>query len=240
MQYSIVLPCYNEQKTLPLLFAGFEEIAHEFSNLEVIYVNNGSTDQTKMVLGDLLSENPQQVARIVHIAENKGYGAGILEGLRAANGEFIGWSHADTQYHPGIVAEGFRKLAGAREPGKSFVKGRRRGRGAFDVFFTAGMSLVSSLALSVRLEDINAQPKLFPRGFLELLNDAPWDFSLDLYALYQARRNNYTLIEMPVHFGERIHGEAKGGGSLHLKWKLTARTLKFITKLRKQVSRERR
>ena len=236
MQCSIVLPCYNEAKTLPALFAGFEQATEDWGSIEVIYVNNGSTDETEAVLNELLAGRPKQSARLVSIKANRGYGTGILSGLRAANGQFLGWTHADSQYHPGIVAEGFKRLLEAKEPAKSFVRGRRTGRGAVDVLFTAGMSLVASLALATRLDDINGQPKLFPRCFLKLLTGAPSDFSLDLYALYQARQNGYAMIEMPVYFGKRIHGKAKGGGSLHLKWRLTKRTLKFIKNLRRQVA----
>ena len=69
---------------------------------------------------------------------------------------------------------------------------------------------------------------------------APGDFSLDLYLLWLARRQGYAIVEHPVLFGIRAHGEAKGGGSLRLKWKLTRRTFAFIRTLRQQIRVEAR
>ena len=99
------------------------------------------------------------------------------------------------------------------------------------------MSLLSTLLLRVSLSDVNAQPKMFHRNFLEQLKDAPMDFSLDLYLLYQARTNSHLILEHPVHFGKRLHGEAKGGGSLIGKWKLILRTWKYILRLKRELNR---
>ena len=79
-----------------------------------------------------------------------------------------------------------------------------------------------------RFSDVNAQPKLFPRALLDEMGVAPGDFSLDLDPLWLARRQGYAIVEHPVVFGIRAHGEAKGGGSLRLKWELTRRTFAFI------------
>jgi hypothetical protein len=47
-----------------------------------------------------------------------------------------------------------------------------------------------------------------------------------------------AIVDLPVYFGPRLHGEAKGGGSLRLKWKLTRRTWAFILQLRRDLHRE--
>jgi hypothetical protein len=64
---------------------------------------------------------------------------------------------------------------------------------------------------------------------------APRDFSLDLYLLWLARQQNFDIVEYPVEFGRRIHGEATGGASVRLKWRLTRRTVGFIAQLRRDV-----
>jgi glycosyltransferase involved in cell wall biosynthesis len=174
----------------------------------------------------------RKFARIITVPVNQGYGYGILAGLRAARGEFIGWTHADSQYDPRIVLDGFDRLASAPKAARSFLQGRRVGRNAFDAFFTAGMTVLATAMLGTVVRDINAQPKLFPRAFFATMTRPPHDFSLDLYALYLARSQGYEIITLPVIFGQRVHGEAKGGGSLRLKWKLTKRTLAFMRELR--------
>ena len=174
-------------------------------------------------------------ARLVEVPVNQGYGFGILKGLRDTRGTYVGWTHADSQYDPSIVLEGFRTLELAGNPEQSFLQGSRKKRGWFDSFFTAGMTAIAQLLLGTKVRDINAQPKLFPRTFLASMKDPPGDFSLDLYALVIARRLGMEQLYLPVIFGKRIHGEAKGGGSLRLKWKLTKRTFAFILRLRRDI-----
>lgn len=234
-KFSIVLPCYNEAGTLPSLFARFGAVISSRTDLEVIFVNNGSKDESTAVFAHELAQPDRNWARLTNVPINLGYGYGILAGLRETQGEYIGWTHADSQYDPAIVLAGFQQLSSAPEPERSFLQGRRQSRNWFDSFFTAGMSVIASAALSTQVRDINAQPKLFPRAFLSLMRQPPSDFSLDLYALFLARRHKYQILELPVFFGPRVHGEAKGGGSLKLKWKLTKRTWAFIRQLRLDV-----
>jgi hypothetical protein len=231
-RFSIVLPCYNEAGTLPSLIARFSEVIGDRNDLEVIFVNNGSTDTSAEVFRRELSQPNRRFARLVTVTVNQGYGFGILAGLRTAQGEFIGWTHADSQYDPTIVMAGFKQLVSCPDPLNSILQGRRQSRPLTDSIFTAGMSLVASAMLGVRVNDINAQPKLFPRRLLDHMQQAPSDFSLDLYLLFIACRQNFSFERLPVVFGARRFGEAKGGGSLRLKWKLTKRTLTFIRQLR--------
>ena len=58
--------------------------------------------------------------------------------------------------------------------------------------------------------------------------------SLDLYFLLTARLNNYKIIERPLVIYKRVAGEAKGGGTLFTKIKLTLRTLNYVYNLKKR------
>jgi glycosyltransferase involved in cell wall biosynthesis len=234
-RHSIVLPCYNEAGTLPALFQAFSEAVGGRNDLEVIFVDNGSSDRSSTVFAEELAKPNRSWARVINVSVNQGYGFGILAGLKETRGKYIGWTHADSQYEPAVVIAGFERLENSAQPSLTFLQGRRVRRNWFDSLFTAGMSLTASAALGAKLRDINAQPKLFPREFLEFMRNPPFDFSLDLYALVLARRHGYCIIELPVIFGLRLHGEAKGGGSLKLKWKLTKRTWTFIRKLRRDM-----
>jgi len=231
---TVVIPCYNEAASLPTLFAAMARSISDDVAMDVIVVDNGSTDDTPRVLAELVAAHG--FVSSVRVPANQGYGHGIVTGLRRAAGRVVGWTHADLQTDPADVVSGYRAF---REPllaGRTVVKGRRIGRPLVDRLCTAGMSAVASLALSGRFADINAQPKLFPRELLERMQNAPDDFSLDLYLLWLARRNGYALAEFPVRFRPREHGEAKGGGSLRLKWRLTRRTLSYTLALRRRVA----
>lgn len=232
---SLVLPCYNEAGNLPRIYAVLAELLSGRDDLEVLLVNNGSTDRSKNVFEQLQAQYPNLPIRVVTVEKNQGYGHGILTGVRAARGKTIAWSHADLQTDPRDILAAYEKWQASADPERTVVKGRRKSRPLLDELFTSGMALLSSTALGVPLHDINAQPKLFSRSFLPLLESAPTDFSLDLFFLYQAKTQGYTLLEQEVVFGKREHGEAKGGGTMKGKVKLVRRTLAYIFELRRRL-----
>ncbi|MFT0893006.1 glycosyltransferase family 2 protein [Pseudochelatococcus sp. G4_1912] len=237
MKLSIVIPCYNEALNIPLIVARLREITVGRSDVEVLLVDNGSRDDSAAVLQRELQGD--SVVRAVTVPVNQGYGYGILQGLEAATGDVLAWTHADMQTDPRDVLVAFdlyKQHAGE----KIIVKGNRRNRRLLEAFFTFGMQLVASAALGVRLDDVNAQPKLFSRAFYQefMTARAPHDFSLDLYMLYQARTHGYRILEVPVFFAKRLHGEAKGGGNWKTRIKLIRRTFAYIFELRRTLANE--
>ncbi|MDG1436740.1 MAG: hypothetical protein P8P83_03015 [Rickettsiaceae bacterium] len=148
----------------------------------------------------------------------------------------LAWTHADMQTDPADVIKALDLYNDSKDD-LLIIKGRRKNRKLVESFFTFGMQIVVFLLLKTYLNDINAQLKLFSRKFYEkyIQNKAPKDFSLDLYLLYQAKINKYKILEIPVYFKDRIHGEAKGGGSFKTRVKLIVRTFKYIFKTRKEI-----
>ena len=232
---SIVIPCYNEVGNLVMLLDRCRQAIGTRADIEVILVDNGSTDDTPNVLPALLAARRDQFSRMVRVPTNIGYGHGIMAGVRVARGAVIAWTHADLQTDVADVTAAYERWLHAADPGRTLVRGRRVGRPLLDVLFTGGMSLISSAALGMWLHDINAQPKLFPRAFVSDLTAPPDDFALDLYVLYAAKRNGYSVVEHEVNFGKRVAGEAKGGASLKLKWRFSKRTFAYIGRLRDSI-----
>ena len=232
---SIIFPCYNESENIKKILNRVEVMLSERQDTEIILVDNGSTDSTSVILSEILDTQQSSIIRTHRIEENIGYGHGIMEGVRIAKGEVIAWTHADLQTDPNDVLEAYDKFMLSINSGKFILKGKRIGRPWLDNLFTTGMSAISTFFLRVHLSDVNAQPKMFHRSFLENLPNPPLDFSLDLYLLYQARTCGFDILEHSVLFGQRIHGQAKGGGSLKGKWKLIKRTWNYIMELRKRV-----
>lgn len=227
MKFSLVIPCYNEAANLPLLLERCKKLV-EHPDIEVILVNNGSTDNTAYILNELLPQYPN--CRSVHVKKNQGYGFGILSGLRASTSEILGWTHADMQTDPLDILKGLELFD---QFGKEiFVKGRRYGRPLSDVIFTLGMSIFETLLLRTRLWDINAQPTMFSRDFFETWIKPPHDFSFDLYAYYQARRANINVHRFPVLFDERAHGVSHWNINWTEKRKFIQRTIRFSLQLR--------
>ena len=232
MKLSIVIPCYNEEKNISLILRRFDEVIKK-AEIEVILVNNGSTDDSARVIEKLLPQYP--FAKTVLVPVNKGYGYGILQGLRVADGDYIGWTHADMQTDPADVVRAYKYI---KRTGKKniFVKGNRKGRPLFDRFFTWGMGVFETVFFKTPMYDINAQPNIFPRKFFESWVYPPYDFSLDLYAVYMAYKSGIRIIRFPVRFPERIYGESKWNNEgLKSKWKFIKRTINFSFELKKRV-----
>ena len=230
---SIIIPCYNESKNLPLLVKRCKEVVNNRHNIEFIIVDNGSNDDTSLVL-DRLTSNLTFITR-VNIEVNQGYGHGILEGLAMASGEILGWTHADMQTDLGDTIKGLNFFNDEYNPEKLFVKGKRQGRPLRDIFFTVGMSIFEILLLRKFMWDINAQPTLFHRNFFLTWDIPPKDFSLDLYAYYLAKKSRLVVKRFPVVFTERAHGVSNWNFSFISKYNFIKRTLLYSFDLQKRM-----
>ncbi len=226
-RYSIVVPCYNEGEGLIELVKKCDALA-KISNGEFIFVDNGSTDNTKKILEEIIDSTSH--IKLVFVPKNKGYGYGILQGLSASSGQIIGWTHADLQTDPSDVLRAVDKFNSYE---KIFVKGRRFARPVIDKFFTIAMSCFESLILRGIYRDINGQPTVFNASLLATWDDPPGDFSLDLYAYVSAKRQGYKIRRIPVIFGPRMFGNSSWNTGLYSRLNLIKRTLKFSIKLRK-------
>jgi len=229
IELSIVVPCYNEEKNIPLILNKFVEVL-ENKNIELILVNNGSTDNSAEIFKKELANFNNSRLHVVTIKKNIGYGHGIITGLKKAKGNLLAWTHADLQTDPKDILTGFNILKKSNNK-QIIIKGHRIKRKFGDWFFTLGMSVVASCVLQTMLSDINAQPKIFPRSFYSLMKKAPQNYSLDLYLLYLAKKHKYKIVEFPVLFKKRIHGESKWAYNFRSKISTIWRTVKYIFKL---------
>ena len=198
---SIVIPCFNEGLNLPLLIKRCQEIHKKNNILEFIFVNNGSTDNSK----ELLKNMSYNCIKVVNLQNNQGYGGGIIQGLKFAKNEIVGWTHADLQTDPEDLIRGIKCFEKNKDK-LIFVKGRRHGRSLFENILTMGMSVFETLLFRKVMIDINAQPTLFNRDLLKLINNFPNDFTIDLYVFYIALRKKYIFKRFKVNFLNRKYG----------------------------------
>lgn len=129
-ELSIVIPVYNEEDVLPLLAQRLRPVAQALdTSYEVVTVDDGSTDQSPVVLQRLLREWPQ--LRIVRLRANAGHQAAISAGLAAARGDYVVTLDADLQDPPEVITE---MLAQARLHGVDVVYGVRSDRSTDSAF----------------------------------------------------------------------------------------------------------
>ncbi|WP_315344796.1 glycosyltransferase family 2 protein [Leptotrichia wadei] len=231
MKMSIIIPCYNEEENIPLILEKFDNIIKK-ENIEVILVNNGSTDNSKEILEKLLPR--YQFSRVVQVSKNQGYGHGIIKGLEVATGEFLGWTHADLQTDPYDVIKAYKILEDCNWDKNIYIKGKRKNRTFIENFFTVGMSIFETLYLKKNLWDINGQPNIFSKNFYKTWENPPKDFSLDLYALFLAKEQKRKIVRINVLFPKRVNGKSSWNTGLLARWKLIKRIIKFSIELKRK------
>ncbi|TFJ44999.1 glycosyltransferase [Carnobacterium divergens] len=101
---SIVVPCYNEQESLPLFYQELEKVRKELVNadIEYIFVNDGSKDKTIEVLRELNNADPKRI-KYVSFSRNFGKEAGLYAGLEHATGDYVAVMDADLQDPPEML-----------------------------------------------------------------------------------------------------------------------------------------
>lgn len=229
---SIVLPCYDEAANLPLLLERYRAVWEDLP-AELVLVDNGSRDDTQAVLARELARPALSFARAVRVMPNQGYGHGLWQGLQAARGRVLAFSHADMQCDAADVFRAYHALMARPDPTATLVKGGRQGRGLQAELITRGMTVFASAVLRMALRDINAQPKVFPRRLLDAMPAPPAGFEFDVYVLHQARRSGLRVVTLPVHFGERAHGHSKWSFGLISRWRTILRVMRYIVALRR-------
>ena len=229
MKYSIVIPCFNEEGTIKLILERTKNLFID-NNIELILVNNGSTDNSKEILAENIVDYPH--AKYIDLEKNLGYGGGILKGLSYCKGEIIGWTHADLQTDPLDCITAFKEYEKISIRQNTFIKGNRKNRAINDQFFTFGMSVFETFLLGKLIYDVNAQPTIFPKRFFDSWINPPKDFSLDLYSYYLAKKNNYKIKRIRVDFLKRISGQSKWNINFISRIRFILRTIKYSFKLK--------
>lgn len=235
MKLSIVVPCYNEAQNIPSILECFSQFFNSKEH-ELLLVNNGSTDESAEVLLRQIPRYP--FAKTVTVQKNQGYGYGILTGLLATKGDYLGWTHADLQTDPRDTLKAFQLIENSVSPNNSYAKGQRKRRPFQDAFFTFGMSVFESCLLKTPLWDINGQPNVFHRSFFETLDiaSAPHDFSLDLFFYASAQKQGLSILRFPVLFPKREKGTSSWNKNPMTKLKLIGNTVRYSFQLKKKLN----
>jgi len=228
LDLSLVIPCFNESMNLPFLIEKCKSFDHK--KHEIILVDNGSSDNTHEVIKNICKKYP--FCRTIRIEKNIGYGNGIIQGLKISNGKVLSWTHADMQTNPEDVLRGLNFF---NDKDEIFVKGKRIKRNLVDSFFTFGMSIFETILLRKIMFDINAQPTMFKKSFLDMWINPPNDFALDLYAYYLAKSNGLKIKKFNVYFENRLYGKSHWNINFKSKVKFILRTIKFSLTLKKGI-----
>ncbi|NLL02285.1 MAG: glycosyltransferase family 2 protein [Mollicutes bacterium] len=122
---SIVVPCYNEQESIPYFYKEVKKVIKKMSNLsfELLFVDDGSKDNTLQVVKELSEKD--NLVRYITFSRNFGKEAAMLAGLENATGDYITIMDADLQDPPALLPEMYRLI---KEEGYDTVGTRRTTR----------------------------------------------------------------------------------------------------------------
>ena len=207
--FSLILPCYNEEKNISILCMEFLQLSFKNIKAELILVNNGSNDNTLNEIRNEIKKNKSKIVSIKHVnlKRNLGYGGGIAEGLKYASGEYLGWAHADLQ----TPLEDFLKLYKLIKHKKKILgKGYRINNRGFDGIISKFHENLASIILGFKMKEVNAQPKIFSKDTMKYFKNIPYKWTtLDTYIVYTCLKNNIEIKTIDVVFNTRKYGQSK-------------------------------
>lgn len=207
---AVVLPCRNEEGNLERTIRESLALAPLCDRLEVIVVDDGSTDGTRS-LAETLREADLRV-RIVHNPVNLGYGGAVRRGFEATTADWVFLTDGDGQFDLGQVAGFLTKAAHAGTPAAigvrvTRVEGLRRALNAWLWGRLVGV------VFGFRYRDVDCAFKVLPGGFARSPGGRGWVSSGALISaemLARADRAGLTVVELPVQHRPRLAGAAGG------------------------------
>ncbi len=122
MLISLIVPCYNEEESLPILYKALCDVKNSVNNysFEFIFINDGSSDNTLNVLKDICSNDSDSF--FFSFSRNFGKEAAMLAGMKKSHGDYIAIMDADMQDPPALIPDMIRSL----ESGECDIVAARR------------------------------------------------------------------------------------------------------------------
>lgn len=227
---TLVIPVYNEAKSLPLLLKSIAATVETRSDTaEVLFINDGSTDTTAEVLNTLAAESSLTV-HVLHFRRNRGKAEALTEGFQKAKGDIVITLDADLQDDPAEIPKLLETLetghydvvSGWKYPRKDPLEKR-----AFSFVFNR----VTAMLTGVKLHDMNSGFKAYRA---EVVKELKLYGDLHRYIPILAHAAGFSVAEVKVKHHPRQFGKSKYGLKRIPKGFFDLLTVLFLTRYKKR------
>jgi dolichol-phosphate mannosyltransferase len=220
---SIVIPVYNEEQSLQELHRQLDEVGKQNNlQLDIVFVDDGSTDGSWAVIQNLVAEDPRISA--IRFRRNFGKAAALNAGFAQARGELVMTLDADLQDDPAEIPGFLAQM----EQGFDVVSGWKKTR--HDPWHKVGPSRVFNWMVSrltgVELHDHNCGMKCYRR---EIFDEVTLYGELHRFVPVLADARGYRVGERVIQHRPRQFGQSKYGLTRFVKGFLDLLTVKFLT-----------
>lgn len=205
MKLSVIMPVYNEDKTLPHII---EKVKSINIDKELIIIDDGSNDRTKQVLNNIIGGGS---IKIISHPVNKGKGAAIRTALDYVTGEVVIIQDADLEYEPDdyhMLMEPIKNNMAEVVYGSRFLV---KDKVTSPVHFVINrfLTLLTNLLLGVHLTDMETCYKMFKTKIIKELNLSSNGFEIEPELTIKTLKKGYKIYEVPISYKPRSYHEGK-------------------------------
>jgi glycosyltransferase involved in cell wall biosynthesis len=230
LDISIVIPQLNEEESLPELSAWIERVLKQHGlSYEVIYIDDGSTDNSWAVIERLRQENP--AIKGIKFRRNYGKSAALNEGFKAAQGRVVFTMDADLQDSPEELPEMYRMVV---EGGYDLVSGWKKKR--FDSFIKNNTSKIYNWTTrkmsGIKLNGFNCGLKAYRKAVVKNI-----EVYGEMHRYIPVIANNAGFVrigEKAVQHQARLYGESKFGIARFIRGPLDLLSIMFVGRFGKR------